>query len=98
MHQTASERKLRRVGRPSEPLIRWSVNRASREFLIRRNTIQRQLDLVDLVPDEDGCFSSAEILYALSDFVRWHWDGPPEPKTEAREQADIATNNRKAFS
>jgi hypothetical protein len=99
MHQTATKKKFKRVGRPSEPLIRWSINRASREFLIHRNTIQKQLDLVQLAPDDDGCYSSAEMLYVLSDFVRWNWSsGPPEPKAQAREQADIVVNNRKAFS
>ena len=97
MHQRVVNKKLKAVGGKSEGLIRWTLRQAEREFLIHRNTIRKHLDLVDIRPGKDGCFSSAEMLYGLSDFVRWHWSEVPDYRSRHRAEADIAANNRRVL-
>ena len=45
---------------PSKPL-RWSIERASREFKLAQNTLRKYLHQGGAEPDADGCFSTLQI-------------------------------------
>jgi hypothetical protein len=49
---------------PTEPL-RWGVEKAGIEFAVSRNTLGKALNQVSAVPDEDGLFSTPQLVRAL---------------------------------
>jgi hypothetical protein len=67
-----------RPGPELEGLLRWSINRASREFEVTRPRLTKFLDECGIRPGQDGCFSSMQILCALTHGKEWRWDSIPE--------------------
>jgi hypothetical protein len=51
----------KRPGRPTTAALRWNLQQASREFGVNRETLERRRRAKDLVPGEDGCFSTKQI-------------------------------------
>jgi hypothetical protein len=45
---------------PSKPL-RWSIERASREFKLAQNTLRKYLHQGGAEPDADGCYSTQQL-------------------------------------
>src|SRR5215469_8363697 len=45
--------------------LRWSIDRASREFKLAPNTLRKYLHQADAEPDEGGCYSTAQITNAI---------------------------------
>jgi hypothetical protein len=45
--------------------LKWSIERASREFRLAQNTLHRYLRQSDAEPDDDGCFSTLQIVGAI---------------------------------
>jgi hypothetical protein len=72
------KRKHRATGRKKGPkttaALKWSINRASREFRVSRPTLVKYLDDIGIRPDSSGFYSSMKILCALTVNKIWHWD------------------------
>jgi hypothetical protein len=45
--------------------LKWSLDRASREFKLAPNTLRKYLHQSDADPDEGGCYSTAQITNAI---------------------------------
>ena len=45
--------------------LKWSLDRASREFKLAPNTLRKYLHQSDADPDEDGCYSTMQITNAI---------------------------------
>jgi hypothetical protein len=56
------EKRLTNVKSP----LRWSIESACREFAINRKTLERRLSETSTVPGEDTCFSTQQILAAVT--------------------------------
>ena len=59
----------RRIRKPQTNVprlpLKWSIERASREFRLAQNTLHRYLRQSDAEPDDDGCFSTLQIVGAI---------------------------------
>jgi hypothetical protein len=45
--------------------LKWSVERASREFKLAQNTLRKYLHQSDAEPDADGCYSTEQLCKAI---------------------------------
>jgi|SRR6516162_9655059 hypothetical protein len=45
--------------------LKWSIDRASREFRLAQNTLRKYLHQGDVEPDADGCFTTLQICECL---------------------------------
>lgn len=80
----------RRVGEPLTKPHRWTASRVSHELPIDRDAFVRRAKRMDILPGEDGCWSTAQVFKAL------HGDLDGERLRLMAEQADkIALENEK---
>ena len=64
MNKLNGEAPKRRVGRPEQG-VRWTVHFASSEFGRDRETLSKLLRAQSIIPGEDGCYSTLQIVRAF---------------------------------
>ena len=52
-------------GNVPNKVLRWSIDRASREFKLSANTLRKMLNQSGVEPDAGGCFSTQQICECL---------------------------------
>jgi hypothetical protein len=59
----------RRIRKPQTNVprlpLKWSIERASREFKLAQNSLRRRLNENDAEPDEGGCYTTMQIVDAI---------------------------------
>ena len=77
--------------KPEPVTIRWTLHKACAEFAINRRTLERRLSESETVSGPDGCYSTLQIMTALTGDIR------AERLRKVREEADhIALKNAEA--
>lgn len=56
----------RRVGRPETEPLRWNLQQAEREFGPKRDTLSIRARALGIMPGDDGCYTSRNILAMIA--------------------------------